>query len=127
MSLYPGDHFQKIANFIDEVIWLTDSSGEMLYISPYWTKLTGQAISDATGESWLTCIAKDDQEELSRILSGVDQSDRFTLRVKLISAADHKFVLINGYKVSATNGEFDGYSGTMKVLAGGGDLLELKN
>lgn len=43
------------------MIWSTDHTGSLTYISPEWTTLTGQPAQDTRGDGWLAMVHPDDR------------------------------------------------------------------
>lgn len=48
------------------IAMLFDEEGECIYMSPYWTKLTGQSYKKALGSGWLEYVAPKDQMQVQK-------------------------------------------------------------
>jgi diguanylate cyclase (GGDEF)-like protein/PAS domain S-box-containing protein len=53
--------FRLLAESIPEIVWTTLPSGEVDYVSPRWSELTGLGVEHALGFNWLSALHPDDQ------------------------------------------------------------------
>ncbi|GJD58669.1 PAS domain-containing protein [Methylobacterium dankookense] len=70
------------------MIFVTDASGLATFTSPDWTRVTGQAPAEATGDGWLARVHADDRETARAILAEATRLRvEFSLRYRLCTAA----------------------------------------
>jgi PAS domain S-box-containing protein len=102
------------------MIWSTDHTGALTYISPEWTDLTGQPVQQARGDGWLELVHHDDRDYCRSFLQdAVAARVEFTARYR-VSRADGGYVwLVAGAVPSFGPPEetFLGYFGSLTEIA----------
>ena len=60
-----ADRFKSVVENIGEVIFRIDGAGRWAYLNPAWEALSGFAISQSLGRSWLECVDGVDRAQLA--------------------------------------------------------------
>lgn len=102
------------------MIWSTDHTGSLTYISPEWTDLTGQPAQQAHGGGWLEVVHPDDREYCRAFLQkAVAARVAFTARYRANRAEGGCVWLVAGAVPSFGPPEetFLGYFGSLTEIA----------
>ena len=62
-ALHRGERYRSLVDASSQVIWTTDSAGQMTGDQPGWSDLTGQSAEAAQGVGWLESVHPDDREK----------------------------------------------------------------
>lgn len=52
--------YQNLADALPQIIFRTNSNGDLEYMNQHWTKYTGKAVQDSLGDQWQSLIFPDD-------------------------------------------------------------------
>lgn len=69
------------------MIWVTDKTGGVIYVSPEWTQITGQEAADALGEGWLDAVHPGDRDDMRILFKAALQAQKtfgITYRLRLV-------------------------------------------
>ena len=68
-SLRPNaDEFQFLADFIPQLVWITDPAGSHTYFNQRWVDYTGYTLADSLGpDMWNNLLHPDDQARARRV------------------------------------------------------------
>ncbi|MFZ2784021.1 MAG: PAS domain S-box protein [Sediminibacterium sp.] len=109
-----GTDFTKIADYLPEMIWTSDTSHEVNYVNNAWLEFGGVELEDEIGEGWFQSIHP---EDVQRVI--IERKDAFqrhlgysiTYRVRRHDGS-YRWITNKGNPVYNANGEFTGYVGT---------------
>ena len=72
--------YRGVVDSIYEVIFQTDSRGVWTFLNPAWTELTGFAVRDSLGRSYLDHVQPDERETLAALFRSLLQHERDHVR-----------------------------------------------
>jgi PAS domain S-box-containing protein len=115
--------FRTLAECAPVVVWMTDASNNVTYISRYWLEYTGRDPGADLGKKWMEAFHPDDRQRATRDLieaAASGQPCRGEYRVK---RADGEYGWLCGYGVPHfhADGSYAGHIGTCM------DITEHKN
>jgi two-component system cell cycle sensor histidine kinase/response regulator CckA len=120
------EKFRTIVETTDELIWIVDSFGSLVYINPAVKDILGYAPEEFQGKEGselMRLLHEDDLANMQKTLSDMFKSkarwNELILRFKSKSG-DIRFIDINGTPLFDSEGEFSGFQGT------GRDITERK-
>ena len=62
------DEFQFLADFIPQLVWITDSTGFHTYFNQRWIDYTGYTLADSVGpDMWNNLLHPDDRDRARRV------------------------------------------------------------
>jgi PAS domain S-box-containing protein len=105
--------FQMIANDSPALIWMSDTTGGLVYLNKAWLDFTGRPLETQLGEGWAAAVHPDDVE--ARVIGyhrAFDARQPFSLEYRLRNA-DHEYrwMLVRGIPRYAPDGAFLGFLG----------------
>jgi PAS domain S-box-containing protein len=108
------DRFRTLAECAPVVVWMTDASQRVTYISKYWQELTGRDPEKDLGFGWIDALHPDDRDRAARDLidaSALRQPCRGDYRVR---CADGEYGWLHDYGVPyfRADGSYAGHIGT---------------
>ncbi len=62
------EHYRALSRATAELVWTTNSAGEMIQAYPSWTTFTGQSAGDALGRGWIEALHAEDREGAAGVL-----------------------------------------------------------
>jgi PAS domain S-box-containing protein len=101
------------------VIFAVDQAGALSHVSQEWTRLTGQPVSIALNEGWLSCVHEHDREVVRMVLiQAIDERSEFSVQFRLSSAdGGIRWIGAGGVPSFGPPGRtFLGYLGSMTEL-----------
>ena len=51
--------FTTLANFVPQLIWMTDHSGKAMFVNRRWMEYSGMTLEQSSGYGWVACIHPD--------------------------------------------------------------------
>ncbi len=114
--------FQSLANISPVGIFRTDRDGDIVYVNPRWTEITGLQVEDSLGTSWSKIVLKEDLSILTEALYGSLQTKK-ALKVDLRLQSHHstKWIMCNAQPELDEKNNIIGFVGTIS------DITERKN
>jgi len=61
-----NERYRSLVQAGNQVVWVTDSSGQVSEDSPEWRWITGQSIEEYLSDGWMAAIHADDRERVER-------------------------------------------------------------
>lgn len=61
-----NERYQSLVQAGNQVVWMTDPSGQVSEDSPEWRWITGQSVDEYLAGGWLAAIHADDREKIER-------------------------------------------------------------
>ncbi|TNC07659.1 PAS domain-containing protein [Methylobacterium terricola] len=104
------------------MIFVTDATGQCVYVSSEWTSLTGQPVNEALAWGWLDRVHPEDRQTVSEtICAAVKTAAEFCVRYRLLRADDSpRWIGAGGVpSFGMEEGCFIGYLGSITELAEG--------
>jgi PAS domain S-box-containing protein len=111
--------FRTIADNAPVVIWLADEHGDLLYLNPKWTELSGKTTEEGFGKGWANNFLPDEKEHLYSIwMSAVQKQERFNKKCHYLGANQEILIVnITGIPRYNAHGAFQGYIGILQDIS----------
>jgi len=82
-----NERYRSLVQAGNQVVWVTDPSGQVSEDSPEWRWITGQSVEEYLSEGWLAAIHADDRDRIERdwlscIKTGVVFDGSYRVRTK---------------------------------------------
>ena len=61
-----NERYRSLVQAGNQVVWVTDPSGQVSEDSPEWRWITGQSVDEYLAEGWLAAIHADDRDRIER-------------------------------------------------------------
>ncbi len=108
------ERFRSLAEGAPLMIWMTNRSGELEYVNPRITEMTGLCNEELQGESWLSGVHPDDRAETTEAYSSAlaeRRELRHEFRMRDVRTDSYVWVLGTAVPRSSQSGEFTGFVG----------------
>ena len=111
--------FRNMADHAPVMMWVTDPSGNCVYLNQRWYEFTGQTEREAQGLGWLDATHPDDKAEAERIFLAANvEGVAFRLEYRLRRAdGSYRWAIDAASPRFGSNGEFLGYIGSVIDIA----------
>jgi len=110
------NRYRSVVNAVAEVIYQLDPNGQITFINPAWTEITGHEITESLGQPFIQFVHPDHrliaQEELDSVLNSTQVVAHFELRI-LTRKNESRWVEIQARASQAPGDEKIGISGTL--------------
>ncbi len=109
------EKYRSVVEQVNEIIYLTDANGKLIFINRYWTQLTGYKINECIGKPIIDFIYKEDQKNtFDQIISIIfNKKESAKTQTRLITKNDGlKWIEINAH-LTRENNKIVGISGTI--------------
>ncbi len=109
-------------------IFLTDASGNCLYVNKFWSEIAGMTVQEASGQGWVNALHPEDRD---RIFAEWDRATRknlpFSSEYRFIRP-DGKITWVYGQAIAETaaDGSVTGYIGTLTDITERLKIEEMK-
>ncbi len=114
--------FQSLANISPVGIFRTDREGDIVYVNPRWTEITGLQVEDSLGTSWDKIVRKEDLSLLTEALYGSLQTKKaLKVDLRLNTLDSTKWIMCNAQPEIDEKNNIIGFVGTIS------DITERKN
>lgn len=113
------EYFRQIADASSVLLWMSDESGEVAYVSQGLADFFGKSKKELMGFEWQVIIHPEDRQAfLGGYLEHFSQKEPFSLEARMIHAngeagGAYRWVLANGQPRYSYSGEFSGFIGTL--------------
>jgi len=111
-----ADHpFRGLADAAPAMLWVTDRTGECVFLSRSWSDFTGQDPEDGLGFGWLDVVHPDDRVESERIFrQASERQEPFSIDHRLrLADGGYRWVIDEGRPRFGPDGEWQGYIGSV--------------
>jgi diguanylate cyclase (GGDEF)-like protein/PAS domain S-box-containing protein len=107
--------FRAMADDAPVVVWVTDATGECIFINRFWLQMTGQTEADAHGFGWLEAVHSDDRDEVGQAFIAASAAQTMFRAEYRVLRADGKaaWVIDTAAPRVAPDGTFLGYIGSI--------------
>ena len=115
---HPDDTFGQIAALADlapTILWISDASGGLRFVSRRWQECTGQATEAAKGDGWVACIHPDEAQHVQAVLqAAAAKREAFAVdyRLRHVDGA-YRWVSASGRPHYGPEADFLGFIGTV--------------
>ena len=111
--------FRNMADHAPVMMWVTDPSGNCVYLNQRWYEFTGQTGQEAQGLGWLDATHPDDKAEAERVFLAANvEGVAFRLEYRLRRAdGSYRWAIDAASPRFGSNGEFLGYIGSVIDIA----------
>lgn len=113
-SASAGNGFKEIADFMNEMIWLSDLNHQVNYVNKSWLEFAGVELEDELGNGWLDSVHPEDAQRVINERKEAFQRHlpyTITYRVKRYDGT-YRWVSNKGNPVYDASGQLTGYAGT---------------
>jgi len=107
---------RAVINSMDDVAFQTDAEGRWTFLNPSWEKLTGFAISDSLGKSFMDSVHPDEflRNQKHMLHSAAGHKDTCWYDTRLITAnGGFRWVEVRAKFITSNTGEVGGMTGTI--------------
>ncbi len=107
--------YRSVVEQVNEIIYITDANGKLIFVNRYWTQLTGHKINECIGKPIIDFIYKEDQKKTSdQIISIVfNKKESAKTQARLITKnSGLNWIEINAH-LTRENNKIVGISGTI--------------
>lgn len=80
---HTGQQFSRLAQAMPQIVFITNASGQLVFLSDQWSKITGRPVSEGLAKGWLNWVHPDDRERALEII-------RHTLATGESSPSEHR-------------------------------------
>ncbi|MEQ9369325.1 MAG: PAS domain-containing protein [Coleofasciculus chthonoplastes F3-SA18-01] len=113
------EKYCSVIDNVKEVIFQTDTQEHWTFLNRAWTEITGFAIAESIGTSFLNGIHPDDlqkgRDNFDALITGVQQSCRPTVRY-LTKSGDIRWLEVHARTNFAADGTVSGTTGTLNDI-----------
>jgi two-component system NtrC family sensor kinase len=113
------EKYCSVIDNVKEVIFQTDTQEHWTFLNRAWTEITGFAIAESIGTSFLNGIHPDDlqkgRDNFDELITGVQQSCRPTVRY-LTKSGDIRWLEVHARTNFAADGTVSGTTGTLNDI-----------
>ncbi|WP_439505867.1 PAS domain-containing protein [Sediminibacterium sp.] len=109
----PGICFETMADFMPEIMWLTDKQHQIIQVNQAWINFCGTSREEELGNRWMKRIHPEDIErfiEEQKHLFATQSAYAITFRFKRYDGS-FRWVNMKGNPIYSETGEFLGYTG----------------
>ena len=115
---HPDDTFGQIAALADiapTILWISDASGGLRFISRRWQECTGQATEAALDDGWVACVQPDQAQHVQAVLqAAAAKREAFAVDYRLRHAdGAYRWVSASGRPHCGPGADFLGFIGTV--------------
>jgi len=106
--------FSELANYMPDLMWVTDMHHQLIYVNAAWLKFRGVLLEEEMGNGWQQYIHPEDREQViqeRRQAFIVQQPYSITFRFKKNDGC-YRWMNMKGNPVYSDSGIFKGYAGT---------------
>ncbi len=97
-----------------QIVWQTDTAGQVTEDSPSWREFTGQKINEFLGHGWLDAVYPDDQERVTAAWKqAVETGSNYEIEYRIRSrSGEFSDFSVRGVPVKDKDGEISSWIGT---------------
>lgn len=109
------DRFRRMADSAPTMIWVTDSGGEVIFLSRSWYEFTGQTREEGLKHGWVDAVHPEDRDDvLEAFLAANDRQESFQVEYRLRRAdGAYQWMLDAATPYVDDDGVFHGYVGSV--------------
>lgn len=105
--------FRLMADALPVAIWMSDTSGDCIYVNDLWLRMVGRDLHEEVGIGWLESVHPADRAECrARILSAFAVREPFRIEYRVrAGGGEWRTVIDTGMPRYGSDGAFRGYVG----------------
>ncbi|WP_439505875.1 PAS domain S-box protein [Sediminibacterium sp.] len=110
--------FREIADFMKEMIWLTDHQHHLVFVNKSWLKFRGVSLDAELGDAWIEAIYSEDKYKVKQAqLAAFSNKTSYTIQFRFRQYdGNFKWVEMQADPMYTNLGDFVGYAGTLKDI-----------
>lgn len=107
------DRFRRMADSLPVAIWMSDTSGDCIYVNKLWLDMVGRDLREEVGIGWLDSVHPADRADCrARILTAFAAREPFRIEYRVRAhAGEWRTVIDTGMPRYGSDGAFHGYVG----------------
>lgn len=107
--------FRDIADFMKELIWMSDYQHQFNYVNKAWLKFRGISLENEMGQGWMDAIYSEDKYAVTQDFNNACQTKQaFSIQFRFKKYdATFRWVELTGSPMFTNLGDFIGYTGTL--------------
>lgn len=107
--------FREIADFMKEMIWMSNHQNQFNYVNKAWLKFRGISLEDEMGQGWMDAVYSEDRYAVKQEFENASQAKKdFSIQFRFRKYdATYRWVELNGSPMYTDLGDFVGYTGTL--------------
>ena len=105
--------YRSLVQVISQIVWTTDSQGEVVSDIPSWREFTGETFDQIKGWGWLETLHPEDRERTARIWSRAVKARSFYMAEYRMRRSDgeYRWMLVHGAPVLNDHGQVQEWVG----------------
>lgn len=109
--------FRQYADAAEDVVWMTNDAGDVVYINAAWTRLTGQSTREAEGQGWRQALHREDRDvALSTLVNATRDLKTFRVEYRIADGSTYRWTLASGWPYFNSLGRCELYLGTVRPV-----------
>jgi len=110
--------FREIADYMKEMMWMSDHQHQINFVNKSWLKFRGVALENESGNGWMDGIYMEDKFKVSEELNAAYQTkSEYTIPFRFRKYdATYRWVEMQGNPMYTHLGDFVGYAGTLQDI-----------
>ncbi len=112
--------YREVLASIQDVVFKINESGQLIYISPAWTTVTGRTIESSLGQSCLDLVKPESRLHVTESLRRLTSGEMSSVRLELPLAIRQGWVQVSMSRIVGSEGQANELVGTLT------DITELK-
>ncbi|HTR39933.1 MAG TPA: PAS domain S-box protein [Bryobacteraceae bacterium] len=105
--------YRSLVRVVSQIVWTTDSQGEVVSDIPSWREFTGETFDRIKGWGWLETLHPDDRERTARIWSQAVNAGSFYMAEYRMRRSDgeYRWMLVHGAPILNDHGQVQEWVG----------------
>lgn len=110
--------FREIADFMKEMMWMSDHQHQINFVNKAWQKFRGVSLENESGKGWMDGIYLEDKFKVTEEQNAAYQSKSdYTIQFRFRKFdASYRWVEMQGSPMYTHLGDFVGYAGTLQDI-----------
>lgn len=110
--------FREIADFMKEMMWMSDHQNQINFVNKAWQKFRGVSLENESGKGWMDGIYLEDKFKVTEEQNAAYQSKTdYTIQFRFRKFdASYRWVEMQGSPMYTHLGDFVGYAGTLQDI-----------
>lgn len=110
--------FREIADFMKEMMWMSDHQNQINFVNKAWQKFRGVSLENESGKGWMDGIYLEEKFKVTEEQNAAYQSKTdYTIQFRFRKFdASYRWVEMQGSPMYTHLGDFVGYAGTLQDI-----------
>ncbi len=110
--------FREIADFMKEMMWMSDHQHQINFVNKAWLKFRGVSLENESGKGWMDGIYLEDKFKVTEEQNAAYQTKSdYTIQFRFRKFdASYRWVEMQGSPMYTNLGDFVGYAGTLQDI-----------